>query len=136
MPRKIDMSLKDDYNFLKFLETQPNKYQLVLDVAREARVMANDYEDLVLHSEAITHSLHGTRPKLKNMHRWESEASEIRDMFCSIEDKEVCDAVYDSFYASKELHRIVFIYDDVTDAPRKARVRILTRMLYRSIYGY
>jgi hypothetical protein len=130
------MSLKDDYNFRKFLETQPNKYQLVLDVARDAREMADDYEDLILHSEAITHSLHGTRPKLKTICRWESEASEIRDMFCSIEDKDVCDAVYDSFYASRERHHIVFVYGSVKDAPRQSRIRILTRMLYRSIYGY
>ena len=128
------MSLQDDYNFRKFLETQPNKYSLVLDVAKEARGLAEDYDDLILHSEAITHSLQGTKPKLKHIAKWESEASEIRDIFCSIEDRLVCEAVYDSFYASKEAHNLIFIYNNIRDPYKQARVRILTKMLWHSLY--
>lgn len=128
------MSFQDDYKFRKFLETQPNKYSLVLDVARDARDMAKEYDDLILHSEAITHSLHGTRPKLKQIAKWESEASEIRDIFCSIEDREICEAVYDSFYASKEAHNLKYVYNGVKDEYKQARIRILTKMLWYSLY--
>lgn len=128
------MSLKDDYNFRKFLETQPNKFGLVVDVARDARKIANEYDEQILHSEAITYSLHGTRPKLKQIVKWESEAAEIKDIFCYIEDKEICDAVYDSFYASKERHNLVYRYNGIRDEYKKARVRILTKKLWYSIY--
>jgi hypothetical protein len=128
------MSLDKDYNFRKLLETQSNKFSLVLDVAKDARQMATEYDELILHSEAITHILHGTKPKLKHIWKWESEAREIRDTFCSIEDKEVCDAVYDSFYASKEAHNLKYVYNTIKDPYRQARVRILTRMLWKSLY--
>ena len=96
--------------------------------------MANEYEDQILHSEAITHALHGTKPKLKHIVKWESEAAEIRDIFCSIEDKDICDAVYDSFYASREAHNLVYRYNGIRDEYKKARVRILTKMLWYSLY--
>lgn len=127
------MSLKDDYQFRKFLETQPNPYRLVLDVARGAKQLAMEYDDIILHSEAITHNLHGTKPVLKQMAKWESEATEIRDMFCSIEDTEICEAVYDSFYASKEAQNLKYVYNNITDMYRQARVRILTKMLWYSL---
>lgn len=127
------MALKDDYKFRKFLETQTNPYKIVLDVARSAKKLAMEYEDIILHSEAITHELQGTKPILKKMDRWESEATEIRDMFCSIEDTEICEAVYDSFYASKEAHNLKYIYNSITDMYRQARVRILTKMLWYSL---
>lgn len=124
------MSLQDDYKFRKFLETQPNKYGLVLTVAREAKELSEDYDDLILHSEAITHVVHGTKPRLKDITRWESEAFELKDMFCYIEDVDVCNAVYDSFYASKEAGNLVYKYNNITEPNNQARVRILMRMLW------
>lgn len=124
------MSLQDDYKFRKFLETQPNRYGLALAVAREAKELSEDYDDLILHSEAITHVVHGTKPRLKDITRWESEAFELKDMFCYIEDVDVCNAVYDSFYASKEAGNLVYKYNNITEPNNQARVRILMRMLW------
>lgn len=124
------MSLQDDYKFRKFLETQPNRYGLALAVAREAKELSEDYDDLILHSEAITHVVHGTKPRLKDITRWESEAFELKDMFCYIEDIDVCNAVYDSFYASKEAGNLVYKYNNITEPNNQARVRILMRMLW------
>ena len=46
----------------------------------------------------------------------------------------VKNAVYDSFYASKAKNNLVYMYNDITDSPRKSRVRVLTRMLWYSLY--
>ena len=124
------MSLKDDYSFRKFLEVQDNKYGLILGVARQAKELSEDYDDLILHSEAITHTIHGTKPRLKDITRWETEAFEIKDMFCSIEDVQVCNAVYDSFYASKEEGNLLYVYNNIENPYIQARVRILTRLLW------
>lgn len=128
------MSLKDDYNFRKFLEVQDNKYGLILGVARQAKELSEDYDDLILHSEAITHTIHGTKPRLKDITRWESEAFEIKDMFCSIEDVSVCNAVYDSFYASKEEGNLLYVYNNIENPFIQARVRILTRILWDKLH--
>ena len=128
------MSLKDDYNFRKFLEVQDNKYGLILGVARQAKELSEDYDDLILHSEAITHTIHGTKPRLKDITRWESEAFEIKDMFCSIEDVQVCNAVYDSFYASKEEGNLLYVYNNIENPYIQARVRILTRLLWDNLH--
>ena len=128
------MSLKDDYNFRKFLEVQDNKYGLILGVARQAKELSEDYDDLILHSEAITHTIHGTKPRLKDITRCETEAFEIKDMFCSIEDVQVCNAVYDSFYASKEEGNLLYVYNNIENPFIQARVRILTRMLWDNLH--
>ena len=128
------MSLKDDYSFRKFLEVQDNKYGLILGVARQAKELSEDYDDLILHSEAITHTIHGTKPRLKDITRWESEAFEIKDMFCSIEDVQVCNAVYDSFYASKEEGNLLYVYNNIENPYIQARVRILTRLLWDNLH--
>ena len=128
------MSLKDDYSFRKFLEVQDNKFGLILGVARQARELSEDYDDLILHSEAITHTVHGTKPRLKDITRWESEAFEIKDMFCSIEDVDVCNAVYDSFYASKEANNLLYVYNNIENPYIRARVRILTRILWDKLH--
>lgn len=127
------MSLKDDYSFRKFLEVQDNKFGLILGVARQARELSEDYDDLILHSEAITHTIHGTKPRLKDITRWESEAFEIKDMFCSIEDVDVCNAVYDSFYASKAANNLLYVYNNIENPYIRARVRILTRLLWEKL---
>lgn len=128
------MSLKDDYNFRKFLEVQDNKYGLILGVARQAKELSEDYDDLILHSEAITHTIHDTKPRLKDITRWESEAFEIKDMFCSIEDVSVCNAVYDSFYASKEAGNLLYVYNNIENPYVQGRVRILTRILWDKLH--
>ena len=128
------MSLKDDYSFRKFLEVQDNKYGLILGVARQAKELSEDYDDLILHSEAITHTIHDTKPRLKDITRWESEAFEIKDMFCSIEDVSVCNAVYDSFYASKEAGNLLYVYNNIENPYVQGRVRILTRMLWDKLH--
>lgn len=127
------MSLDKDGDFRRILEKSVNPYADVTMVFRQARKLADDHNNEILHSKAITHILHGTEPAPKEMKRSEREAEIIRDFFCSIEDKEVCDAVYDSYYEGKQNSNLVYVYNGITDEARKARVRILVKMLIRKI---
>ena len=54
-------------------------------------------------------------------------------MFCYIADKEVCNAVYDSYYDSKKQTHLIYVYNSIQDEPRRARVRVLTRMLWYTL---
>jgi hypothetical protein len=55
-------------------------------------------------------------------------------MFCSIEDVSVCNAVYDSFYASKEAGNLLYVYNNIENPYVQGRVRILTRILWDKLH--
>ena len=127
------MSFDKDREFRRQLEASPNPYNEIRKIAAKARALANDYDNEVPHSQALTHALHGTKPTMKEQYHSEREAEIIRDFFCSIEDKEVCNAVYDSYYEGKAKRNLVYVYNDISDESRKARVRILVKMLLRKM---
>ncbi len=126
------MSLKDDIEFRKKLESSKNIYADIRNVVTSARELSLKYDNKILHSEAITHVIHGTEPDL---HVYvdcgdEYEAHQIKELFCYIDNKEICDAVYDSFYASKSKNNLIFLYNNINEPNKQARVRVLTRMLW------
>ena len=127
------MSFEKDRDFRKFLEHSPAPYQEIRKLARKARALAHDYDNEISHSQALTHTLNDTKPTMKEQYHAEREAEIIRDFFCSIEDKEICNAVYDSYYEGKARRNLVYVYNDITDESRKARVRILVKMLLRKM---
>lgn len=126
------MSLKDDEKFRRYLETSDNLYGEVMQVVSKARKLSAQYSNRILHSEAITSVIHGTQPDIQHLLDIESEFESryIRDVFCYIDDKELCNAVYDSFYASREKNNLIYVYNSITEPNRKARIRVLTRMLW------
>lgn len=127
------MSFDTDRDFRKSLEKSSNPYNDIRKIAAQARALANDYDNEVAHSQALTHVLHGTKPTMKEQYHSEREAEIIRDFFCSIDDKEICDAVYDSYYEGKTKRNLVYVYNNISDESQKARVRILVKMLLRKM---
>lgn len=126
------MSLKGDECFRRQLETSENPYEKVMNVVSKARDLSAQYNNKILHSEAITNIIHGTLPDIQYLSDLESEFESryIRDVFCYIDDKELCDAVYDSFYASKKKNNLIYVYNSISEPNRRARIRVLTRMLW------
>lgn len=126
------MAFKDDEIFRKRLESSPNKYQFLREVMNSARKLSADYNNKILHSEAITHIVQGTKPDIQYIERYqdEYESRYMKETFCYIDDKQICDAVYDSFYESKKQKNLIFLYNNIEDLDRQARVRVITRMLW------
>lgn len=126
------MSLKGDECFRRQLETADNPYEEVMNVVSKARELSTQYNNKILHSEAITNVIHGTLPDIQYLSDLESEFESryIRDVFCYIDDKELCDAVYDSFDASKKKNNLIYVYNSISEPNRRARIRVLTRMLW------
>ena len=130
------MSLEKDSKFRRHLEHCDNIYVEVRNVMKSARRLSENYNNQLLHSNAISHVVRGdeleTHLSLADSKN-EYEARHIRNLFCTIDDKEVCAAVYDSFYDSKSANHLIYVYNNVEDEPRKARVRVLTRMLWHTL---
>lgn len=127
------MPFNKDRDFRRALEHNSNPYMEICKLAAAARELANEYDNEISHSNALTHILQNTKPTMKEQYHAEREAEIIRDFFCSIEDKEICDAVYDSYYDGKAKRNLVYVYNGITDESRKARVRILVKMLLRKM---
>ena len=127
------MSLEQDAEFRESLESCKNAYIEVQIVMNSARKLAEACNYNILHSQAITSVVRGgsfeCAPPISDAQD-EYEARKIKELFCYIDDKDVKDAVYDSFYDSKKAKYLIYVYNSIEDEPRKARVRVLTRMLW------
>lgn len=130
------MSLDLDTAYRKQLEHCDNIYVEVKHVMNAARQLATECDNRILHSQAISSVIRGDSIEpMSHIHEVqdEYEARYIRDVFCYIADKELCDAIYDSFYDSKKHKHLIYVYNSINDEPRKARVRVLTRMLWYAL---
>ena len=129
------MSLENDIVFRKQLEQSDNIYNSINSVVSSARELANKCDNTILHSKAITCIISGVKPPREYIrdYRDEYEGSIIKELFCYIDDKEICDAVYDSYFKSKSANNLKYVYNSISDESRRTRVRVLTRMLWYSI---
>jgi len=128
------MGFNQDRDFLKQLESSSDRFGEVIQVAKKARSLADEYDNNIFHSEALSFVMTGAMPDNKYRYADEYEATIIKEMFCYIDDIEVKNAVYDSFYLSKSHNNLIYEYNDIADPPRQARVRVLTRMLWHKVY--
>lgn len=124
------MSLKNDAEFRQRLESADNRYAVIGQLARDARAMSAQYNYKLLFSTAITHVVHGTDPTDDQYSADLYEDYQIRELFCTVDDIDVRNAVYDSYFESKKQHHLIYIYNNVCDSGRQARIRILTRQLW------
>lgn len=133
----MNMAMSDDLAVRREIEYSSNAYEIVSGIAKTARKMCSDYDNMILQSQAISHAAHGTEPDLYDIQQSkdEYEARVIKEEFCYIDDVEVKHAVYDSFYASKAKNNLVYVYNDIKSESKKSRVRIITRMLYHKLIG-
>lgn len=134
------MWIKDTKYFEQLVDNCCNGsiYDAINHVATQARKhMKECREDnkYVLDSKALTWAVTGEKPTLLDNdsiihNRYIEKIDYMYDMFCCIEDKEICSAVEDSYYSSLKLNHLIYVYNSILDEPRKARVRVLTRMVW------
>ena len=129
------MQTDSDFETRRAIEFSSNAYGIVNDIVRDARSIYSDCNYRVLQSQAITHAVNHTKPDLydSDITDDEYEAKAIREAFCYIDDIAIKHAVYDSFYDSKHAGDLVFVYNEIADESRRARVRVITRMLFHKL---
>lgn len=129
------MPLNDFDTFCKLERQLGSAYAAVNYISSEARKLASKYDDLILHSEAIEWIVTGKKPKIlsnisKVCNRSNYVKSYIDEVLCYVDDNNVCESVRYSINASKSSNHLIYVYKDVPDPSRQARVRVLTRMIW------
>lgn len=128
------MSINNNKMLPKLVESFGNVYECVNYVAKEARELANSSEVSLTESRAITWVLSGDPPEdvTQPAPILEKRAKLmcIDDMLWTVDDPQVRAAVTRSAFRSWREHHLLYEYLDVPDEPRKARIRVLTRMIW------
>ena len=128
------MSLHEDLEFRKKLDSSTSIYELVRKTAEKARQLSEDTNNAILHSEALSYICRELEIDMAQFKRISDyEERYIREQFCYIDDQAVKDSVRESFKRSKELGKLTFVYLNVSSKSKRSRIRVITRMLYYTL---
>lgn len=135
------MSIVDGHETYEALAEKTNRYEAVRMIAAEARKRANQCNNLISHSEAISWVLTGEKPsKLvvaerrgKNLMSDSLVTDILQDTLCMIDDIQIQRAVESSVKKTIRAKDLVYTYNNIQDESRQARVRVLTRMTWDKI---
>ena len=117
--------------FYGSLNNSTNLYSDIMSVVKSSKQLSGKCR--MLQSEAISSIISGAASHAEYDTSElidEYESKYIKELFSYIDDKQIKDSVYDSFYESKRCKNLIYVYNDIDDEPRRARVRILTRKLW------
>lgn len=105
-------------------------------IAKSARVKRQQVDNRILESEAITWALTGIQPQLRErvhtVDEWYN-ISYLDEVLSYVDDEQVADSVRESYSESARTHHLIYCYHSSLDESRKARVRVLTRMIWYNI---
>lgn len=132
------MSINNNELLPKLLDSFGNIYECVNYVANEARDLANSSELDLTESIAMTWILSGNAPEVSaNRSKQKVERGAkllaIDELLWTVDDPEIQAAVTRSVFKSWRAHHLLYDYISVSDGPRQARIRVLTRMIW---YAY
>ena len=128
------MSLGEDFDFRQKLNNSTSIYELVNEVASKARKLAEDTDNVILHSESLSYICRELDIDMSQFKRLtDYEERYLREQFCYIDDPAVKDSVRESFKRSKESGKLTFVYCDVASRSKRSRIRVITRMLYYTL---
>lgn len=129
--------IEDIKNFQKYVDLcGGNFYVATTYVSKKARELANDYNNVISHSEALSWIISNKKPAILNNYddilklREQRSLSFAIQSLSNISDEDVKEAVLASIKKSKEVDHLIYQYPNVYDKYRQARVRILCRKLW------
>lgn len=132
------MSNSND-KFDKFVQLCGSRYSATVFVASQARIVAERYDNVISHAEALSWVVSGSIPdgalryKERILQRERQPLQFTHGVLNSIRDEQVSKSVYSSLLKSYKSGHLLYVYEDVYDKYRQARVRILTRMLWEEL---
>lgn len=110
-------------------------YAAVNYLAKTARKRMSSIEYPIMESEAISWVLTGEKPEAKGRKHmsFNYNIHLLDDILSEVDDQEVCSSVRESYAASVKAHHLIYCYHTDLDESRKARVRILIKMVWHNI---
>lgn len=106
-------------------------------ISSKARELAERNNNIIMHSEAISWVLSDIKPQILSI--YEKNKQKYRNSVCItvtqevlelVSDSEVTDAVESSIRQSRREKHLIYMYKDITDAPRQSRVRVLCNIIW------
>lgn len=129
--------IEDSKNFEKYVEMcGGSRYAATAFVSKKARKLAQQYHNVINHSEALSWVVSGKLPNIilnykdilkQRENKYLILASKI---LSNVQDAEVKKSVLKSIKQSKHKGHLIYYYEDVYDEYRQSRVRILTRKIW------
>lgn len=130
----------DNRNLDKYIELCGSRYSATAYVGFLARKLAEKYENVITHAEALSWILSGVEPEpirdySERIERRSQRSLRLAHNYLSnIHDDAVKESVLSSLKKSKEVGHLIYRYQDVYDRNRQARVRILSRILWDKMH--
>ena len=103
-------------------------YVATIQIAQMAREITNSLGNRITDSEAISYAAKGELPNPKDYpdHRLDR----VKNYISYIDDIEVKSAIVSSYEQSLQKNNLVYLYKNVDDEPRQARIRIIMNILW------
>ena len=105
-----------------------NPYQAILQMAKETRSICNSLPNRITESVALDYAARNEIPNPNDFpdHRLDR----VREYLLYVEDIEIKSAVISSYEETLKKNNLVYEYKTISDEPRKARVRVITNILW------
>lgn len=106
-------------------------------ISQKARKYAEDNNNVIMHSEAISWVLSGNAPKI--IAEYERQNRKYRSSVCISVTQEVLELVNDesvkfavetSIRNSRKQKHLVYMYENISDVYKQGRVRVLCNMIW------
>lgn len=135
----VSMSLlKDNETFEQYVKLCGSRFAATTFLADKARQLAEKYQNVITHAEALHWILSGETPdniinydKILQRRKQRSQGA-ARLYLSNILDENIRTSVLKSLSMSKKAGHLIYYYDGIYEPERKARVRVLTRELWDS----
>lgn len=131
--------LKENQRFNQSVNQLGNKYLATYDIAHRARICAQYYQNIPLHSEAINWVINNDRPLILNQYKMILVRRNFKYALISKElsyvfDRKVYNSVVQSINCSIVIHHLIYLYGECPNTYH-CRVRILVNKIWHQLYS-
>ena len=126
----------DNRNLDKYVSLCGSKYAATIFLGKQARKLAEHYDNLITHAEALSWLLSGDAPRGVTHYKELAERKSQRYLqyvnkhLEGVLDRHVQDAVVESIKISMSNNHLVYVYGEVYNRNKQARVRVITNMIW------
>lgn len=130
---------EDSKNFKVWVDRyNGNVYKAVYELGQAAAKRVKDCNNKISNAEGISWVLNGHKPDYEHRRAyWDTKKAIIEEYIATnlelIDDKKICKCVRSSVWNSLNHRYLLYDYKGVDDESRRARIRILTKLIWYEI---